>query len=99
MIAVTGASPAALIAFIAFNMLTIPCMAAVATARGEMPDKKTFNFTILFWLVVSYSVSMMVYVIGTAWWTVFIFAAVIVVAFFIIKAFFKDKDKKAEVKA
>ena len=42
---------------------------------------------------------MMVYVIGTAWWTVFIFAAVIVVAFFIIKAFFKDKDKKAEVKA
>lgn len=99
LIAVTGASPAALIAFIAFNMLTIPCMAAVATARGEMPDKKTFNFTILFWLVVSYSVSMMVYVIGTAWWTVFIFAAVIVVAFFIIKAFFKDKDKKAEVKA
>ena len=88
LIAVTGASPAALIAFIAFNMLTIPCMAAVATARGEMPDKKTFNFTILFWLVVSYSVSMMVYVIGTAWWTVFIFAAVIVVAFFIIKAFF-----------
>ncbi len=99
MIAVTGASPAALIAFIAFNMLTIPCMAAVATARGEMPDKKTFNFTILFWLVVSYSVSMMVYVIGTAWWTVFIFAAVIVAAFFIVKAFFKDKDKKAEVKA
>ena len=99
LIAVTGASPAALIAFIAFNMLTIPCMATVATARGEMPDKKTFNFTILFWLVVSYSVSMMVYVIGTAWWTVFIFAAVIVVAFFIIKAFFKDKDKKAEVKA
>ena len=99
LIAVTGASPAALIAFIAFNMLTIPCMAAVATARGEMPDKKTFNFTILFWLVVSYSVSMMVYVIGTAWWTVFIFAAVIVAAFFIVKAFFKDKDKKAEVKA
>lgn len=99
LIAVTGASPAALIAFIAFNMLTIPCMAAVATARGEMPDKKTFNFTILFWLVVSYSVSMMVYVIGTAWWTVFIFTAVIVAAFFIVKAFFKDKDKKAEVKA
>lgn len=99
LIAVTGASPAALIAFIAFNMLTIPCMAAVATARGEMPDKKTFNFTILFWLVVSYSVSMMVYVIGTAWWTVFIFAAVIVGAFFIVKALFKDKDKKAEVKA
>ena len=94
LIAVTGASPAALIAFIAFNMLTIPCMAAVATARGEMPDKKTFNFTILFWLVVSYRVSMMVYVIGTAWWTVFIFAAVIVAAFFIVKAFFKDKDKK-----
>lgn len=99
MIAVTGVSPAALIAFIAFNMLTIPCMAAVATARGEMPDKKTFNFTILFWLVVSFGVSMMVYLIGTAWWTVFIFAAVIVAAFFIGKAFFKDKDRKAEIKA
>ncbi len=76
MIEGTGITAPALIAFIAFNMLTIPCFAAVATAKAELPDKKSFNNTLVFWVGASYIVSMMIYLIGTAWWTSFIFAAI-----------------------
>ncbi len=75
MIAATGIGVPALIAFIAFNMLTIPCFAAVATAKAEMPDKKRFNNTLVFWIIVSYLVASMIYLIGEWWWTAFIWAA------------------------
>ncbi len=71
----TGITIPALIAFIAFNMLTIPCFAACATAKAELPKGK-FKWTLLFWVVVSYLVSSAVYLIGEWWWTVFIWAAV-----------------------
>ena len=74
-----GTTPSALIpmciAFIAFNMLTIPCFAAVATAKAELPSKKSFNMTLVFWIVTSYIVAMMIYLIGSWWWTLFIFLA------------------------
>lgn len=76
MISATGITVPALIAFIAFNMLTIPCFAAVATAKAELPGKKSFNMTMLFWVVTSYLVSAMVYTIGSWWWTLFIWLAV-----------------------
>ena len=75
MIAATGIGVPALIAFIAFNMLTIPCFAAVATAKAEVPDKKRFNNTLIFWIIVSYLVASMIYLIGEWWWTSFIWAA------------------------
>ena len=75
MISGTGITVPALIAFIAFNMLTIPCFAAVATAKAELPDKKTFRWTLVFWIVTSYVVSAAIYVIGSWWWTCFIWAA------------------------
>ena len=74
MIDATGIGIPGLIAFIAFNMTTIPCFAATATARAELPKGK-FGSTLVFWLATSYVVSMAVYLIGTWWWTVFIFAA------------------------
>ena len=75
MIAATGIGVPALIAFIAFNMLTIPCFAAVATAKAEVSDKKRFNNTLIFWIIVSYLVASMIYLIGEWWWTSFIWAA------------------------
>ncbi len=71
----------ALIAFIAFNMLTIPCFAACATAKAELPKGK-FRWTLLFWLATSYIVSMMIYLVGSWWWTCFIFAVLIAAAIF-----------------
>lgn len=76
MIKATGIGVPGLIAFIAFNMLTIPCFAAVATAKAELPSKKSFRNTLLFWIGTSYIVAMMIYLIGSWWWTVFIFAAI-----------------------
>lgn len=75
----TGITIPALLAFIAFNMTTIPCFAAVSTARGEL-TKKAFRGTILFWIVTSYLVSMMIYLIGSWWWTSFIFLLVLFLA-------------------
>lgn len=76
MIQATGATIPALISFIVFNMTTIPCFASVAAAKGELSSKKKFAFTLLFWIAVSYVVSMMIYLIGSWWWTLFIFLAV-----------------------
>lgn len=73
MIKATHITIPALISFIAFNMTTIPCFAAVATAKAELADKKKFKWTILFWLATSYIVSSMIYLIGSWWWTSFIF--------------------------
>lgn len=93
MISQTGITIPALISFIAFNMTTIPCFAAVATAKAELP-KKNFKTTLLFWLVVSYFVSMMIYLIGSWWWTAFIFIVLITLACIGIHFYNKYRDHK-----
>lgn len=77
MILATGISVPGLLAFIAFNMTTIPCFAAVGTAKAELQDKKRYKWTLLFWIATSYVVSAMVYTIGSWWWTAFIWAAIV----------------------
>lgn len=73
----TGISTAGLLSFIAFNMTTIPCFAAVGTAKAELGDKKTFNWTLLFWIVTSYVVGSMVYTIGEFPWTIALWAVAV----------------------
>lgn len=79
MIAATGITIPALISYIAFNMLTVPCFAACATAKAELPKGK-FKWTLLFWVCTSYIASSMVYVVGSWWWTAFLFAGAIALA-------------------
>ncbi len=69
---------AGLIAFIVFNMTTVPCFAACATARAELPKGK-FKWTLLFWLVTSYIASAAVYTIVAWTWSlaIWIVAAVL----------------------
>ena len=76
MIEATGIGIPGLISFIAFNMTTIPCFAAVASAKGELTSKK-FKWTLVFWIVTSYIVSLMLYMVLSWWWTSFIFALLI----------------------
>ena len=87
MIMSTGITIPALISFIAFNMTTIPCFAAVATAKGELQNSKRYKGTLLFWLLSSYTVGAMIYTIGSWWWTLFIWLVTIalVVVFILIK--------------
>ncbi len=84
MILATDISVPALLAFIAFNMTTIPCFAAVGTAKAELQNKKRYQWTLLFWVATSYLVASMIYTIGSWWWTAFIWAAAIAVVTVII---------------
>ena len=94
MIASTGITFPALLSFIAFNMTTIPCFAAVAAARGEMAKKSTFNWTLVFWLLTSYIVSSVIYLVGSFWWIVFVCMAIAVAVFFIIRIYNKNRKVK-----
>ena len=53
MIQATGITWQGAVAFIAFNMLTIPCFAACATAKAELP-KGSFKWTLMFWIIASF---------------------------------------------
>ncbi len=75
MIDATNISWAGLISFIVFNMTTIPCFAAVATAKGEL-TKSGFKKTVFFWICVSYFTAALVYLFllpmaqgGSYWWS------------------------------
>ena len=96
MIEATGITIPALIAFIAFNMTTIPCFAAVATAKGELSNKK-FKWTLVFWLVTSYLVSMAIFMIGSWWWTSFIFLALALASVFLIRYFNNKASMKGSI--
>lgn len=58
----TFISNASLAAFAVFNMTTIPCFASVATAKGELTNRKDYLGTIAFWLVTSYILGCLTYV-------------------------------------
>ena len=60
MIQSTGIAWQGCVAFIAFNMLTIPCFAACATAKAELP-KGQFKWTLLFWLAASFIATAILY--------------------------------------
>ncbi len=79
MISATNITIPALISFIAFNMVTIPCFAACATAKAELPKGK-FSWTLLFWLVTSYTLGTAIYLVGSWWWTSFILLGVLALA-------------------
>ena len=91
------ASPTALwpamIAFIVFNMTTIPCFAAVAAAKGETPKGK-FKWTLLFWIVASFIAGTITYVVLSWWWTAFIIIALFVLIGFAIKFYNKKHPIK-----
>ena len=92
-IGATGIGIPALIAFIVFNMTTIPCFASVATAKGELGKGKT-KWTILFWIITSYTVSTITYLVLTWWWTAFIVLALLVIVILSIKYYNKTHPLK-----
>jgi hypothetical protein len=73
-------------------MLTIPCFAAVAAARGEI-GKEKFKWTLLFWIVVSYLTSTVIYTIGEYVWSAAIWAVVAVLATVGISLYTKYANK------
>ncbi|MBQ8295128.1 MAG: ferrous iron transport protein B, partial [Clostridia bacterium] len=95
MIAETGITVPALISFIAFNMLTIPCFAAVAAAKGEI-GKGKFKWTLLFWIVTSYFVSSIVYTVGEFVWPLAVWLLIAVLATIGIVWYNRKADQKQQ---
>lgn len=89
----TGIGIPGLIAFIVFNLTTIPCFASVATAKGELGKGKT-KWTILFWLATSYIVSTITYLVLTWWWTALIVLGLGVIVALAIKYYNKKRPVK-----
>lgn len=96
MIIATKISVPALLSFIAFNMTTIPCFAAVATAKAELGGKKTYTNTLIFWVLTSYVVSAVVYTVGSWWWTAFIWAFAFALCVLVISLINKKTDKRRD---
>ena len=101
MIQATGIGWSGLISFIIFNMTTIPCFAAVGTARGEL-TRRQFHGTIIFWLVSSYIVSMIVYLFFLPFefglnylWYYLIILVVILLILLLIKFYNKIFSRKS----
>lgn len=94
MIGVTQIGVPGLLAFILFNMTTIPCFAAVATAKAEL-SKKRFSATILFWLATSFVSAAIVYLVGSWWWTA-IPVALLALALAVLIALSGRRRRRAE---
>ncbi|MCI2111633.1 MAG: ferrous iron transporter B [Bacilli bacterium] len=64
-----GVSTGGVVAFAVFNLMTIPCFASVATAKAELPNRKSYVWTILFWLGLSYVLGCLTYITIDYVWT------------------------------
>ena len=88
----TNISLGGMMSFIVFNVLTIPCFASIATAKGELPSKKIFVNSILFWLVVSYFVSSSLYLIIDFIWPIGIIIPLVVSGLVIMFLYNRKKN-------
>ena len=55
---------AQIFSFLGFNLLTLPCVAAISAAKAELKTKKDFLFVLFVWSLASYVCSMFVYSFG-----------------------------------
>jgi ferrous iron transport protein B len=58
-------TPLTAISFVIFNLLVIPCFAAVATAHSELKSAKWTFFTIAFWFATAWITSFLIYQTGS----------------------------------
>lgn len=91
-------SNAAIYAFAAYNLFTLPCFAAVATAKGES-TKKGFLVTMAWWLGASYVISMGIFWIGKlfeiGWYLGLLAVIILVVAMVFLGRYVAKKRKMA----
>ncbi|HOM32966.1 MAG TPA: hypothetical protein PLY27_05640, partial [Bacilli bacterium] len=89
-----GLSNAAVVAFSVFNLLTIPCFAAIATAKGELSNRKVYRWTIAYWFLLSYGLGALTYVSFAYVWTLAI--TIPVIALLIALLIIYDRHKKKQ---
>lgn len=85
--------------FAVYNLFTLPCFAAVATAKSES-SKKGFYVTLAWWLVASYVISLVVYwllALVEASVVLGILAIVVVIAAIVFLGIYVAKKRRAHV--
>jgi ferrous iron transport protein B len=89
-------SPLTAISFVIFNLLVIPCFAAVATARSELKSAKWTLFVIFFWFATAWITTFLVYQTGALLKNVNLVNVIagIFITGIILFAFFRRKNKK-----
>ena len=93
-------TPESAFSFMVFNLLTIPCFAAVATAYAEMKSARLFAFAVAFWISAAWLTSFAVYRAGLLLKEVNVADAMIFlfVASIVLVAVFRGKNKKGKGK-
>ncbi len=92
----SGITVAGFYAFVIFNLMTIPCFAAISTAKAELPKGK-LKWTLLFWIGASYLLGIFTY-ISIEWaWTLAISLPIIVGVY--VAAYFYNKKMTAKEEA
>ncbi|MCR5348134.1 MAG: ferrous iron transporter B [Bacilli bacterium] len=94
----SGISLGGLVAFLVFNLTTVPCFAAIATAKAELPKGQLWK-TILFWLGTSYVVALFVRLSFDFVWTLAITIPLIVALFVAAYLWYRHACKKEEALA
>lgn len=87
---------AAIYSFAVYNLFTLPCFAAVATAKSES-SKRGFKVTLIWWLAASYIISLVVYWLGTlleASWIIGLLVILVLVALVIVCAKYASRNMK-----
>ncbi|MCQ2741751.1 MAG: ferrous iron transporter B [Bacilli bacterium] len=92
LVSYSGISVGGLTAFTVFNMLTIPCFASIGTAKAELKDRKTLWSTIAFWLITSYVLGSLTFLMIEFIWPI----AVVVVSLLLcgIGIYLYDRNMK-----
>lgn len=85
--------------FAVYNLFTLPCFAAVSTAKSES-SKKGFYVTLAWWLLASYVISLVVYWIGAlleASVILGILLIVVLIVAIVFLGYYVAKKRKAQV--
>jgi ferrous iron transport protein B len=93
-------TPLTAISFVVFNLLVIPCFAAVATARSELKSAKWTFFVLVFWFATAWVTSFLIYQIGSLLSGVNLINVItgIIVAGIILFSIFRHRSKKDKCK-
>ena len=98
-VAASGITVGGFYAFVMFNLMTIPCFAAISAAKSELPKGK-LPMTILFWVGASYLIGTVTYLSIQYVWTLAITLPVLIGIY--VGAYFYNRHmnkKEAGLKA
>ncbi|MBP5342340.1 ferrous iron transporter B [bacterium] len=89
-------SNAAIYSFAAYNLFTLPCFAAVSTAKSES-SKKGFIKTLIWWISLSYIVSLIIYwlftLIETILWLGILVLSILIISVIVLGVFVSSKRR------